>query len=233
MSGGDTLPAPARAMRAADRSTGAAAPHVHPRIEAGGARAAARAGRLRHAGRRRRPRAGLLIARWTGWSRDLRAMGATNVLCRAPALLGKAGASRGARALSRDAGNGDRTVETFEILHFAAWTPQQELKAPLTMSRGRVVNPGGVNLPRGRGPEEGGVSAIRTNVAQASRRPARSDCDRIWADCRADRRCDDGGPAVAGRRRRRHVGQDLGNSTNAYMPLIGAVSSAASRRRPA
>jgi hypothetical protein len=109
-------------MRAADAVTGVAAPHVHPRIEP-----AALAQLLGSAGFAmpvvdidRVPVAygefGRLVA-------DLRAMGATNVL-----------GSRPRQPLTRDAlaaaeadfetKAGERTVETFEILHFAAWTGQ-------------------------------------------------------------------------------------------------------------
>jgi len=52
---------------------------------------------------------------------DLRAMGGTNVLLDRPRFIGKAGRQAAARAFA-DAGDGSRTVETFEIIHFAAWT---------------------------------------------------------------------------------------------------------------
>jgi hypothetical protein len=54
---------------------------------------------------------------------DLRRMGATSILnqrSRKP-LLREAKAA--AEAAFRSAGDGSRTLETFEILHFAAWTP--------------------------------------------------------------------------------------------------------------
>jgi hypothetical protein len=54
---------------------------------------------------------------------DLRRMGATNILkLRAREPLSRA-AMAAAEAAFRSAGDGTRTVETFEILHFAAWTP--------------------------------------------------------------------------------------------------------------
>jgi hypothetical protein len=53
---------------------------------------------------------------------DLRAMGATNVLqMRAPPLT-RAQIAAAERAFAA-AGDGQRTAETFEVLHFAAWTP--------------------------------------------------------------------------------------------------------------
>jgi NADH dehydrogenase [ubiquinone] 1 alpha subcomplex assembly factor 5 len=52
---------------------------------------------------------------------DLRSMGATNALLARPRFVGREGRAAALRAFS-DAGDGSRTVETFEILHFAAWT---------------------------------------------------------------------------------------------------------------
>jgi hypothetical protein len=122
MSGGDTLPQLRGAMRAADGVTGVASPHVHPRIEA-----AALAPLLSQAGFvmpvvdvDRVPVSYPSLQRLVA---DLRRMGATNILgARSRAGLSKqafAGALHGFAA----AGDGARTVETFEILHFAAWTP--------------------------------------------------------------------------------------------------------------
>jgi NADH dehydrogenase [ubiquinone] 1 alpha subcomplex assembly factor 5 len=53
---------------------------------------------------------------------DLRAMGATNILrARAPSL--KKFELATARRAFAEAGDGFRTLETFELIHFAAWTP--------------------------------------------------------------------------------------------------------------
>jgi hypothetical protein len=123
LAGGDGLPQLRAAMHAADQFMGASSPHVHPRVEA-----ASLAQLLTHCGfvmpvidvnrvQVSYPSLGKLIA-------DLRCMGATNILD-----------SRARRPLSRQAraaaeltfqagGDGSRTIETFEILHFAAWTPQ-------------------------------------------------------------------------------------------------------------
>ncbi|HET7282252.1 MAG TPA: SAM-dependent methyltransferase [Sphingomicrobium sp.] len=121
--GGDTLPQLRGAMRAADRVGGTAAPHVHPRIEA-----SAVAPLLVEAGFikpvvdvDRVPVSYTSIERLVG---DLRAMGATNVLASRPHFLGKA-ARNAAKAAFQAAGDGERTVEAFEILHLAAWTSKK------------------------------------------------------------------------------------------------------------
>ena len=120
--GGNTLPQLRAAMRAADLVAGAASPHVHPRIEAAAlARLLTAAGfvmpvldvdRVRVA----YPSLLQLVS-------DLRGMGATNALRSRPRFVSKA-ALAAAEAHFRDAGQGGRTVETLELLHFAAWTPQ-------------------------------------------------------------------------------------------------------------
>lgn len=120
MSGGDTLPQLRSAMRAADLLVGSASPRVHPRIEP-----SALAGLLANAGftmpvvdvdrvQVSYPGLGKLVA-------DLRRMGATNMLSeRSRAPLSKA-AAQAAYASFGLAGNGERTVETFEMIHFAGW----------------------------------------------------------------------------------------------------------------
>jgi hypothetical protein len=121
ISGGDTIPHLRTAMRAADAVTGAAAPHVHPRIEpsalspllteAGLVRAVVDVDRVRAS-----------YKSFGDLVHDLRAMGATNVLqMRAPPLT-RAQIAAAERAFAA-AGDGQRTAETFEVLHFAAWTP--------------------------------------------------------------------------------------------------------------
>ena len=121
VSGGETLPQLRRAMRAADEVAGAAAPHVHPRIEA-----AALAPLLVDAGFTnpvidvdRVPVSYPALGKLVG---DLRAMGATNVLRSRPRFIGSEARAAAERAFT-EAGDGSRTVETFEILHFAAWNP--------------------------------------------------------------------------------------------------------------
>lgn len=124
MSGGDTLPRLRQAMRAADSVMGAAAPHIHPRIEP-----AALAQLLMSAGfampvvdvdrvRVSYPSLRKLTA-------DLRAMGATNVLRqRSRTPLSRSAMEAAERDFAGD--QDDRTVETFEILHFAAWSPAEQ-----------------------------------------------------------------------------------------------------------
>jgi len=122
MSGGGTLPQLRSAMRAADATTGGAAPHVHPRIEA-----SALAPLLSNAGFVNPvvdvDRVPVSYRSFHHLVTDLRRMGATNILTerpRAPLL------KRAYRAASADfsaAGDGQRTTEVFEVLHFAGWTP--------------------------------------------------------------------------------------------------------------
>ena len=120
LSGGDTLPQLRTAIRSVEH--GAASPHVHPRIEA-----AALAPLLSAAGfvmpvvdvdrvqasYRSLP---ALVA-------DLRAMGATNILAQRARTPISPRAYAAACESFAAAGDEGRTVETFEILHFAAWTP--------------------------------------------------------------------------------------------------------------
>lgn len=122
MVGGETLPQLRLAMHAADQSSGASSPHIHPRIEA-----ASVAPLLTACGfvmpvidvdrvQVSYESLGSLVS-------DLRRMGATNILnlrARKP-LLREAKAA--AETAFRATGDSSRTIETFEILHFAAWTP--------------------------------------------------------------------------------------------------------------
>jgi len=52
---------------------------------------------------------------------DLRAMGAGNCLRQRPPPLTKAQRDAAGRAFAA-AGDGERTAETFELLHFGCWT---------------------------------------------------------------------------------------------------------------
>jgi NADH dehydrogenase [ubiquinone] 1 alpha subcomplex assembly factor 5 len=123
MPGGETLPKIRAAMRAADSATGAASPHVHPRLEP-----AAVAHLLGDAGFERAvvdvdrvPVAYRSLERLVA---DLRRMGVTNVLLSRPRFIGRAARAAALRAFAA-AGDGQRTVETFEIVHFAAWTTKE------------------------------------------------------------------------------------------------------------
>jgi len=122
VAGGDTLPQLRAAMRAADQIQRFAVPHVHPRIEssmlasllsgAGFANPVVDVDRIQVS----YESLGRLV-------NDLRGMGATNILKQRPSL----GLPRAARQAAFDAfaaaGEEGRTVETFEILNFAAWNP--------------------------------------------------------------------------------------------------------------
>lgn len=122
LSGGNTLPQLRAAMRAADVVSGTASPHAHPRIEP-----AALAPLLEQAGFVRPvvdiDRVQVAYASLARLIGDLRAMAATNILLARPSFIGRAAHAEAERAFV-EAGNGERTLETFEILHFAAWTPQ-------------------------------------------------------------------------------------------------------------
>ena len=120
--GGDTLPALRRAMRAADSVEGGSVPHVHPRIEA-----SALGGLLSAAGFINAvvdvDRVQASYSSLGDLVRDLRGMAATNVLHQRSRRPLTRAARAAAAADFASAGGDGRTVETFEILHFAAWTP--------------------------------------------------------------------------------------------------------------
>ena len=122
LSGGDTLPALRAAMRAADKSMGVATPHVHPRVEA-----AALAQLLADAGFTMPvvdvDRVDVSYTSLSHLVRDLRAMGATNILSarsRKPLTQSAVGSAAAQFASEADGG---RIKERFELLHFAGWTP--------------------------------------------------------------------------------------------------------------
>ena len=122
ISGGDTIPRLRAAMRAADIAAGVAAPHAHPRIEA-----SALAPLLSNAGFVNPvvdvDRVAVSYRSLKQLVTDLRRMAATNILTARPrSPLLKSAYSAAATDFSA-AGDGERTTETFEILHFACWTP--------------------------------------------------------------------------------------------------------------
>lgn len=122
MSGGDSLPLLRSAMRAADERMGAATPHVHPRIEPAGLTS------LLASSGFTMPVVDVdrVKVSYTGFDklvRDLRSMGATNILkARSRRPLTREAAQAAALEFMSGA-QGGRVVETFELLHFAAWTP--------------------------------------------------------------------------------------------------------------
>ena len=122
ISGGDTLPVLRIAMRAADAVSGSATPHVHPRIDG-----PSLCGLLANAGFLAPvvdvDRVQAAYSTLESLIADLRSMAATNILTDRPRVPLSRSAARAARARFCAAGDRGRTVETFEILHFAGWTP--------------------------------------------------------------------------------------------------------------
>lgn len=123
-SGGDTIPQLRAAMRAADSVAGTASPHVHPRIEP-----AAVAPLLSSAGFANPvidlDRIGVGYRSLDRLVADLRRMGATNILSGRSRQPLSRRAYDAAKMHFREAAQDGRTVETFEVLHFACWTAQQ------------------------------------------------------------------------------------------------------------
>jgi hypothetical protein len=122
MSGGDTLPRLRSAMREADRVAGAAVPHVHPRVEA-----SALAGLLSSAGFVGPvvdiDRVSVAYQSLQRLVADLRRTAATNILSqRSRTPISKRAYAAAVQDFSKSA-NGERTTETFEILHFACRAP--------------------------------------------------------------------------------------------------------------
>ena len=122
LAGGDALPRLRAAMRATDDHMGGASPHVHPRIEP-----SALAGLL-SAANFEMPvvdvdRVHVAYASLWDLVRDLRAMGATNVLtARSRQPLSRQAAQAAADQFRQGAGD-EKVIERFELVHFAAWTP--------------------------------------------------------------------------------------------------------------
>jgi NADH dehydrogenase [ubiquinone] 1 alpha subcomplex assembly factor 5 len=122
MVGGESLPQLRLAMHVADQFAGGSSPHVHPRIEAASLSPLLSAcGFLMPVVDVDRVQVsyetlGSLVA-------DLRRMGATSILNQRSRTPLSRQAKAAAEAAFRSAGDGSRTLETFEILHFAAWTP--------------------------------------------------------------------------------------------------------------
>jgi hypothetical protein len=120
IAGGHSLPRLRQAMRAADSVGGFASPHVHPRIEGPGL-----ANLLTAAGFSMPvidvDRVELGYGSLDALVRDLRAMGATNILsARSRRPLGR-NALEAARTAFLD--GAEKAAEVVEILHFAAWKP--------------------------------------------------------------------------------------------------------------
>lgn len=121
--GGETLPRLRAALRAADEVAGASAPHVHPRIEP------AALGMLLSSAGFVMPvvdvdRVQVSYASLRRLIGDLRAMGATNILSSRPRMPLPRAALAAAEAKFSETASEGRTTETFELLHFATWTPR-------------------------------------------------------------------------------------------------------------
>jgi hypothetical protein len=123
IAGNDTLPTLRSAMLAADRASGrGAAPHVHPRIDAPTlASLLGACGFVMPVVDVDRVEVGYRSFR--GLVQDLRAMGAGNILIDRPADGIMKSGLRAAEAEFARLGTGGRTIERFDILHFAGWTP--------------------------------------------------------------------------------------------------------------
>jgi SAM-dependent methyltransferase len=133
--GAGSLPRLRRAMLAADSVEGGAAPRVHPQID------------VRAAGDLL-TRAGFALpvvdtqpvdvrfAALMDLVRDLRAMGATNILAsRSPRPLGRHAL---AAAIADFEGGEGKTSERFEILHLLGWSPSPDQPRPAQRGSGTV-----------------------------------------------------------------------------------------------
>ena len=121
LAGGDGLPQLRRAVHAADQASGLASPRVHPRIEA-----AALSPLLTACGFIKPvvdiDRVSVSYETLDRLVGDLRGMAATNILNdRSKQPMSRTAWAAAARAF-HSAGDGIRTVETFNLLHFACWT---------------------------------------------------------------------------------------------------------------
>ena len=122
MSGGNSLPALRAALLEADRASGKAIARTHPRIGA-----SSLAGLLAAAGFAMPvvdlDRVTVRYRTLYDLARDLRAMAATGLLVDRPPPLTKATIQHAAQAFAA-AGDGARTAEVIELIHFIGWTPQ-------------------------------------------------------------------------------------------------------------
>ena len=120
--GGNSLPALRAALIDADRASGRAVARTHPRIEA-----PTFAGLLAAAGFAMPvvdiDRVRLRYRTLADLVRDLRAMAATGLLADRPPALTKTVAQHAAKAFVAT-GDGDRTEEIIDLVHFIGWAPQ-------------------------------------------------------------------------------------------------------------
>ena len=122
LAGGNSLPALRAALIEADRASGKAVARTHPRIEA-----PSLAGLLAAAGFAMPvvdiDRVALRYRTLFDLVRDLRAMATTGMLVDRPPPLTKLAVHRAAQAFAT-AGDGTRTEEAIELLHFIGWAPE-------------------------------------------------------------------------------------------------------------
>ena len=162
-----------------------------PRIEAADARSAARAGGVRPAGGRCRSGPGLVSLAWPRWSptcarwarptsspRD-RVFSIANRPWPRPPDISCKPATASAR----------REVLKFFILPRGR---RRRMMPALTLSRARVVNPNMDKPAVWTWTRGGWRDRYPKDFAHARRRPAWGYRDRIWLDCCAHHRCDDG-----------------------------------------
>jgi NADH dehydrogenase [ubiquinone] 1 alpha subcomplex assembly factor 5 len=123
VAGGELLPALRAALIEADRDSGRVVARVHPRIDGPTLTAL-----LASAGFDQPvvdvDRVTLRYRRLADLVRDLRAMGATNIMDSVRFPLTRTAWARAAASFDA-AGTDGRTAETVDILHFLAWTPLQ------------------------------------------------------------------------------------------------------------
>ena len=122
MSGGNSLPALRAALIDADRASGRAVARTHPRVEA-----PSLAGLLAAAGFAMPvvdiDRVTIRYRTLYDLVRDLRAMATTGLLVDRPPPLTKSSAYQAAGAFAA-AGDGTRTEEAIELIHFIGWAPK-------------------------------------------------------------------------------------------------------------
>jgi SAM-dependent methyltransferase len=138
MAGAGSLPRLKAAMLAADETEGGAAPRIHPQID------------VRAAGDLL-VRAGFALpvvdaqgvdvrfADLFALVRDIRAMGATNLLrARARKPIGRFGLAAAAATFAGAADADGKTAERFEILHMLGWAPSPDQPKPARRGSGTV-----------------------------------------------------------------------------------------------
>lgn len=136
LAGAGSLPRLRSAMTAADAAEGAASPRLHPQID------------LRAAGDLL-TRAGFKLqvadssaveVRFSSLARlvrDLRAMGATNILrARSPKPIGRFGLAAAIGDFQGEAEEDGKTVERFEIIYLTGWSPSPDQPQPARRGSG-------------------------------------------------------------------------------------------------